>query len=156
MKYTRRGMLAPTKAELITPFDTLINQMLNDAFPAFNKSFGEDFFVKGAYPKVNVMDKEDSVVIEAAVPGLGKEDIDLELKEDNLTIRGKSMNHSSSNLDYVRREIKRSSFQRTFSLGQNLDQNKISASCDAGILTIQIPKIVEEEKLNEPIKIAIE
>ena len=156
MKYMRRGMLAPTKAELITPFDTLINQMLNDTFPSFNKSFGEDFFVKGAYPKVNVMDNKDSVVIEAAVPGLAKEDIELELKEDCLTIRGKSMNHSSSNLDYVRREIKRSSFQRSFSLGQNLDQNNISASCDAGILTIQIPKIVEEEKVNEPIKITIE
>lgn len=155
MRYKKRALFEPSKAEIITPFDTLINQVMNDAFPQFNKSFGDDFFAKGAYPKVNVLDKKEAVVIEAAVPGLSGDDIDLELKEDLLTIRGRSNQAGHGDDEFVRREIKRSSFQRSFSLGQNLDSTKISASCSNGILIIRIPKIAEDKRPEEARKIKI-
>ena len=134
--------------ELITPFDSIINELFNDNFASLSKAFGEDFFVKGSYPKVNVMDNETSITIEAAVPGMAKEDITLEIKDDTLTISGKSNQHSEqSGSSYVRRELKKSRFERSFALGENLDKDNITASCENGILTMTLPKLSPEEKI---------
>ena len=134
--------------ELITPFDSLINELFNDNFAPLKQAFGDDFFVKGSYPKVNVVDTNDSIVIEAAVPGMAKEDITLEIKDDVLTISGKA-NQSAEyeGNSFVRREIKRSRFERSFALGDNLDREKISATCDNGILKMVLPKVLPEDQI---------
>lgn len=143
--------------ELITPFDSIINELFNDNFAPLKQAFGEDFFVKGSYPKVNVVDTNDSIVIEAAVPGMAKEDITLEIKEDVLTISGKS-NQSAEyeGNSFVRREIKRSRFERSFALGDNLDREKISATCDNGILKMILPKVLQEDQIPHSQFISIE
>lgn len=134
--------------ELITPFDSLLNELFNDNFAPLKQAFGDDFFVRGSYPKVNVMNTDDSVVIEAAVPGLAKEDITLEIKEDVLTISGKSNQADDySGASFVRREIKRSRFERSFALGDNLDRMNISATCDNGVLKLVLPKVAPEEQI---------
>ena len=134
--------------ELITPFDSLINELFNDNFAPLKQAFGDDFFVKGSYPKVNVVDTNDSIVIEAAVPGMAKEDITLEIKDDVLTISGKA-NQSAEyeGSSFVRREIKRSRFERSFALGDNLDREKISATCDNGIMKMVLPKDLPEDQI---------
>jgi HSP20 family protein len=143
--------------ELITPFDSLLNELFNDNFSGLTKSFGEDFFIRGSYPKVNVVDAENEIVIEAAVPGLSKEDISLEIKDDILTISGNSNQNSNySNESFVRREIKRSKFQRSFALGENLNKDNVRASCLDGVLTLRVPKIMPEEKVSEPKYIPID
>jgi len=129
-------------AELITPFDSLINEFFNDSYSGLAKTFGDDFFVKGSYPKVNVLDLKDRVVIEAAIPGMTKKDIAVELKDDVLTLSGdKRQNDEYSDVSFVRRELKRSKFQRSFALGEYLNQDEITASCADGVLTLEIPKI---------------
>ena len=137
-------------AELITPFDTMINEFFNDTYSGLSKTFGDDFFIKGSYPKVNVLDLDDKVVIEAAIPGMNKEDVTVELKSGTLTISGGSnqSNHGDG-ANFVRRELKRSKFQRSFALGENLDQSSISASCDNGILTLNIQKLSPESNKEE-------
>ena len=128
--------------EWITPFDRLFDDMLNNMFPTFSQDLGDDFFVKGSYPKVNVVSQEDSVMIEAAVPGLNKSDVNVEVRDGVLTIRGESNQHGDiQNDQYVKREIKRSAFQRSFRLGENLDESKIEGAYDNGILTLTIPKL---------------
>ena len=132
---------APSRTELATPFDSLINDMMNELFP-IGKTFGEDFFVKGSYPKVNVIDEESSVLIEAAVPGMKREDITLEIKENNLSISGKAnQNSSTKDSSFIRREIKRSKFSRSFNLSKDLDVDGIKATCEDGVLSIRIPKL---------------
>jgi HSP20 family protein len=129
-------------AELITPFDSLINELFNDSFSGLSKTFGDDFFVKGSYPKVNVLDLKDRVVIEAAIPGMTKEEVVVELKDDVLTLSGdKRQSDEYSDVSFVRRELKRSRFQRSFALGEHLNQDEITASCVDGILTLEIPKV---------------
>ena len=59
-----------TKREFLTPFDRLFDDMLTDMFPSFHREFGDEFFSKGSYPKVNVINHEDHILIEAAIPGL--------------------------------------------------------------------------------------
>ena len=146
----RRNGLAPrafTRNEFLTPFDRLFDDMLGNMFPTFSNDLGDDFFSKGSYPKVNVINNENNVVIEAAIPGMQTEEVEVEVEENVLTIRGKSNQHASINeTQYVRREIKRSAFQRSFSLGENLDSENIVGSCDSGVLTLTIPKLVPSEK----------
>ena len=136
-----------TRDEFLTPFDRLFDDFFKNSFPSVTKDFGEDFFSKGSYPKVNVLNNVNNIVIEAAIPGLTKEDVQVEVKDDILTIRAESNQNSTvENPQYVKREIKRSAFRRSFNLGENLDQENIEGECENGILTLRIPKLVPAEK----------
>ena len=133
--------------EFLTPFDRLFDDFFKVSFPSLSKDFGEDFFSKGSYPKVNVVDNADNIVIEAAVPGLTKADVQVEVQDNVLTIKAESnQNVAVESSQYVKREIKRSAFQRSFNLGENLDQDKIAGECENGVLKLIIPKIVPVEK----------
>ena len=134
-----------SKREFLTPFDRLFDDMINDIMPSFSRDFGEDFFTKGSYPKVNVINYDDSIRIEAAIPGMDKSDINVELADGVLIIQGNSnQNMNISDDQYVKREIKKSAFKRSFKLNDNLDIDRISAEFDKGILTLGIPKIVPD------------
>ena len=133
--------------EFLTPFDRIFDDFFRSSFPSLSKDFGEDFVSKGSYPKVKVVDNADSIVIEAAVPGLTKKDVQVEVQDNVLTIKAESNQNSDiENSQYVKREIKRSAFQRSFNLGENLDQEKITGECENGVLALTIPKVVPEEK----------
>jgi|TARA_Y100000310_G_C20287175_1_gene625433 HSP20 family protein len=152
--------LAPralSRNEWLTPFDRLFDDMLGNMFPTVASDLGEDFFVKGAYPKVNVINNEENVLIEAAIPGMNKEDVAVEVSDGVLTIQGTSNQREDvDNGQYVKREIKRSAFQRSFRLGENLDEAAIQGSYDNGILCLTIPKVVPttEDHLIRKIEIA--
>ena len=145
-----------SRSEFLTPFDAIFDDMINSMFPAASRDLGENFFNKGSYPKVNVINKPDSLLIEAAIPGMDKEDVSVEVHEGVLTVRGSSNQHNDiMDGQYVKREIKRSSFQRAFRLGDNLLSSEIVASYDKGVLSLEIPKRVVEDSPSEPIKIEI-
>ncbi len=159
MTLVRRHALTPriSRDEWLTPFDRLFDDMLGSMFPTLAHDVGEDFFVKGSYPKVNVINNDTDVTIEAAIPGLDKEDVTVQVTEGVLTIQGTSNQHEDiKDGQYVKREIKRSAFQRSFRLGDNLDESKIKGNYDNGILTLTIPKVVptEEERTVRKIEIS--
>ncbi len=145
----RRNNFAPralSRNEFLTPFDRVFDDMFSNMFPTFSRDFGEDFFVKGSYPKVNVVNRETSIDIEAAIPGMSKDEVAVEITDGTLTIQGNSNQRDDvEDGQSVRREIKRSKFQRSFRLGDNLDQAGITANYDNGILTLNIPKIVPDD-----------
>ena len=58
---------APSRNEFLTPFDRVFDDMLSSMFPTFSRDLGEDFFAKGSYPKVNVVNRDTSIDIEAAI-----------------------------------------------------------------------------------------
>jgi len=131
-----------SKRELFSPFDELINSMWGDFFPDIHKEFGQDFFLQGTYPKVNVLTFDDRLEIEAAIPGLTKENVDVEVTDGVLTIRGESNQRTDvEDSQYARREVKRSAFARSFQLGENLDESAITAAYENGVLTLAIPKL---------------
>ena len=153
----RRRVPARTlsKKEFLTPFDRLFDDMLTGMFPDFHRDFGEDFFSKGSYPKVNVINHDSRLVIEAAIPGMTRDDINVEITDNVLTIQGMSnQNENISDSQYVRREIKRSSFRRSFTLSETLDSENIDANFGNGILTLEIPKFVPDSA--EPVTRKIE
>ena len=88
------------------------------------------------------MNFDDRIEIEAAIPGLNKDNVTVEVIDRLLTIKGESNQRDDVNENqYVRREVKRSAFARSFTLGDNLDEQQISGAHNNGILTITIPKI---------------
>ena len=127
--------------DFITTFDSLFDEMMNSLYPSEGNKMNKDFFLKGSYPKCNVFSTKNDLIIEAAIPGLTKDDISIDVKEGILSISGSSVNadKESKPVEYMYREIKKSSFQRSFSLSDRLDQTSTSARVDNGILTISIP-----------------
>jgi len=135
-----------SKRELFSPFDELINSLWGDMFPTLHKEVGQDFFLQGGYPKVNVVTFDDRVEIEAAIPGLSKDAVEVEVIDGTLTIRGESNQRDDvADAQYARREVKRSAFARSFQLGDNLDETNVGAAYENGILTLTIPKVQPTE-----------
>jgi len=136
---------AVTRQEFLTPFDRLFDDAMSNLFPTFSNELGQDFFAKGSYPKVNVINYDNEVTIEAAIPGMDKDDVSVELTDNILTIIGSSNQKANvKEMQYVKREIKKSSFKRSFTLSDNLNASEISAHFDKGILTLSIPKLVPD------------
>ena len=136
-----------SRDEFLTPFDQVFDDFITTVFPGFARDVGSDFFSKGSYPKVNVINHSDTVIIEAAVPGLTKSAITLDLKDDTLTIKGESNQHEEiKDSQYLYRELKKSTFTRSFNLSNLFDKQNITANCEDGILTITIPKKIETKE----------
>ena len=141
------------KDEFLTPFSTFFDNFINDTF---TDSFGMDFFEKGTYPKVDVRDEETQIVIEAEVPGLTKEQVNVELDNGILRIKGEKQETDDKNIkSYVHKELKKSAFCRSFSVGDNIDVNGVDAKFNNGVLEITLKKIKPDPKKEEVKKIEV-
>jgi HSP20 family protein len=130
----------------ISTFDKVFDEITRRDFPEFFQHFGAEPFGKAAYPKVNVITNDESVVIEAELAGYKKDEIDIEVKEGVLTISGgaSQLNEQTDKVVYLLRELKRSSFSRSFKLGDQLNASDVDAKFDNGLLTITIQKLEKE------------
>lgn len=143
--------------EFMMPFDRMFDEIIKASFPGLQSKYGGDFFEKGSYPKVDILETKDALIIEAAVPGMTKEEITVDVHDGILMISGEKRLGESSKIDgsYIYRELKRSTFRRSWTLAENLDPSKISAKLENGMLYLTIGKIQEEE-LPRPRQIKIE
>lgn len=135
-----------SRDEFLTPVDSLLDRFFNEAVPAFGQDFGVEFFGNNSYPKVDVRDYDDKITIEAEIPGLAKEDVSVDLEAQVLTITGgKREVKDDEGARYIRKELKRSSFKRSFKLGDNMNVKKIQADFDNGLLLVTVPKREKDE-----------
>ena len=126
----------------LSPFDKVYDQMMEAHFPEVVKQVGVNPMQGTAYPKVNVYEYEDKVGVIAEIPGLDKKHIDIEVEDNVLTISGDKHGIPEDNgAKVIRRELKTSSFKRSFTLGEELDGDSVSANFKDGILSISIQKI---------------
>lgn len=141
-----------SRDEFLTPFDSLFDNIIDKALPSFSQEFGVSFFGNNSYPKVDVIDLEDSIEIDAEIPGLSKEEVSVDLEENILSITGsKRTDDSTEKKQYIRKELKRSSFKRSFKLSSSFELSKINAKFNNGLLNIKIPKKTPDK--NKKIKI---
>ena len=94
-------------------------------------------------PAVNVRESDDEYQIEVAAPGMKKKDFKVNFENGRLTISSevKDEKEEGKNSNYTRREYRYQSFQRTFTVPENLvDSEKIQANYSEGILYITLPK----------------
>ncbi len=104
--------------------------------------------------KVNIKEDEKAFHLSAVVPGWKEEDVHLEINDNILTLRG---NHEETReedtSEYKMREFVRQSFERSFRLGDHIDQDKISAKLEAGVLNVVMPKKEEVKPKVQRVKI---
>lgn len=114
--------------------------------------FDEDRFFRT--PLANVSEDDHAFHMTAELPGLDKGDLEVTIHDGQLEIKGeKKAEHEEKKEGYVRREYSSSSYFRSFELPENVDENKIDATLEKGILKLDLPKKEIEEK--EKKKIAV-
>lgn len=103
---------------------------------------------KVGYPRIDAYNKDNNLYIEATIPGLSKENVDVSWDNNILTISGKSSNSNEvSKENFHIKEIHKSSFKRSFKLNaEDYELDKINASVNNGILKLQIPCKKKEVK----------
>lgn len=98
-------------------------------------------------PKVDVIDREGEVVLRAEVPGVRKEDLDVSVSDNAVTIRGETRHEEKEEKgDYYRSEMRRGSFARTIALPSNVNADQAKASFSDGVLELTLPKVEKTKK----------
>jgi len=99
-------------------------------------------------PRVDILDHTDDIEVQAALPGVKKEDLEVSVTNQTITIRSSTKEEKKEEAKgkYFRREISRGEFQRTLSLPDNVDGEKAKASFKDGILKVTIPKTEKSKR----------
>ena len=139
----------------LTPFDKMFDQMIETHFPNVVQQVGVKPYQGTAYPKVNVYEYQDRIGIIAEIPGLKKKQLNIEVENGVLTISGdKHGIEEQEGATVLRRELKASSFKRSFELGEQLNSDSINANFNDGILSISIDKKEPEIPKKKFVKIS--
>ena len=122
------------------PFETLLGLQR-----AMESVMGSDWFGtrtsgSGAFPLINVFSDGDGFVVVAELPGVRKEDLDIQVRGDTLRIRGKKSIAYDEEASIHRRERSAGEFDRTLSLPDDVDAAKVSAEYRDGVLTLRLPR----------------
>ncbi|GAB4543013.1 MAG: Hsp20/alpha crystallin family protein [Ruegeria sp.] len=102
-------------------------------------------------PLADIVETPDGVTLMLEMPGVGAEDVDVTLEKRVLTIRGKVHPSQPEKLQLVYAEYGEGDFERSFTMSDDFDADKISASVSNGVLTVTLPRAVEAK----PKKIAV-
>ncbi|HOE74596.1 MAG TPA: Hsp20 family protein [bacterium] len=98
------------------------------------------------YPAINVRQTENNILIEADVPGMKQEDIDIEISDNMVTIAGeRKASHEEKGANYFHKEVSFGSFRRSINLPVDVRGDKASADIVDGTLVVKLPK-AEPEK----------
>ncbi len=114
--------------------------------------FNDDFLGhftgnRSAAPAVNIVEDDHEFRIDVAAPGLSKDDFQIDVNEDVLTISSeREEKDEEKDGEYMRREFSYNAFKRCFQLPDAVNQDKIAAKQKDGILSIHLPKKEEEIK----------
>lgn len=126
----------------------------------FNDFFDTDFMprVSATAPAINVKESEKDYTVELAAPGLTKDDFNVNIDNDgnlHIKIENKSNKKDEDKKShYLRREFSYSKYEQTLLLPDDVEKNKIAASVNHGVLTVELPKLVKaEEKTARQIEI---
>lgn len=134
----------------------LVGNRFNREFDAFlpDRFYGNT--VSTSTPAVNIVEDKESFRIEVAAPGMKKEDFKINLNNNHLTISAQQPENkvNENGEKYARREFSYRSFQRTFTLPQSVEGEKVEATYTDGILHVALPKR-EEAKVKPAREIAI-
>ncbi len=143
------GKLQQQRVRAMSPFDEM-DRLFEDFFPrGWMQPLRHEWPAwaevaapfAGRSPKVDVVERDDSVVVRAELPGVNKDDMDISLTEDSVTINATTRQESEKEEgDYHRREISQGSFSRTVALPAAVQSEEAKASFKDGVLELTLPK----------------
>ena len=110
-------------------------------------------------PAVNIQEKNTNFVVQLAVPGLSKENFNIEVEDDVLKISAevsseKEEKNTETETKFTRKEFNYSSFKRSFTLPENVNVDEVNATYKEGVLEITLPKKEEEKALKRMVEIS--
>ena len=124
-----------------------ISSILNRHFDNLYPDYGFDEMSENLSIPVEVRDKKDEYDVRAELPGVKKEDLDIEINDNYLTISAtKSEEKNEEEKTYKKSEFSYGEFSRTLYLPQDVDTDKIDAKLEHGVLKLVIPKLNKEDK----------
>lgn len=158
---------APVKTGALDPFLSLrrsIDQMFDDFVQGWpgrpvrslleRETLWPLGYDGGAGLKVDVSENEKEIEICAELPGMDEKDVEVVLREGMLTIKGeKKAEREEKKKDYYMMERQFGNFQRSIRLPETIDQDKIKASFDKGVLSVVCPKLATAAVKEKKIKI---
>ena len=93
-------------------------------------------------PRVDLIDRESELLVRAEIPGVKKDDLDVSVSDDNVTIRGEVKHETAEEEgEYYHREMTYGSFYRTIALPAGVDTEKCKVTFKDGILEMKLPKL---------------
>jgi HSP20 family protein len=135
-RFWRRPWAGLWRAPLLRPFGAFTREHLTWA------------------PRMDVYEKDNAIVFKAELPGLKKEDVEVQVEGEDLVIRGESKAESEvKDEDYYRSERSYGSFYRRMPLPAGVTPEQIQANLKDGVLEVRVPKAAEAKA--EPKKIAV-
>ncbi len=98
-------------------------------------------------PHVDLVERDEEVVLRAEVPGVEKKDIDVSITGNSVTIKGQTRHEEKEEKgEYYRCEISRGAFSRTVALPAPVDPDRANANFKDGILEITLPKVEKAKR----------
>ena len=119
----------------------------NEARPAQDHAVRQEYLL----PDVNIFETKDGYVLEAEMPGVSKEGLEITLEGNEITIVGHRQTEATTG-ELLFRERRLADYRRVFELDPAVDTAKVSAKMDQGVLTLTLPK---SERV-KPRKIAVD
>lgn len=125
---------------LFTPATNALTQVRNEVERMFDNAFP---FSSGtrSYPTFNMIEDEDRVYVEAEMPGVRMEDLEITVANGMLTISGRREVTAPEDANTLRRERKAIEFERSLSLPGTLDASETEAVLRDGVLVLTMPKV---------------
>jgi HSP20 family protein len=146
---------APLAHDPFTGFRREMDRLFNDFFaPTESRSFGAAPAASAAWPSIDVNEADQAYTVTAEVPGLEEQDLELNLRDNVLTIRGeKRQEHKEEERGRTYAERFYGRFQRTIPFDAEIDADKVEATFKNGILTVNLPKNAETREKSRKIEI---
>lgn len=146
----------PAKVESSGPFQELEKRM-HDMESRFEDFFSADWMHPSTWelpdwaqmsqlelkvPKMDIVDRDDDVLVRVDLPGVKKEDVDVSLTDNTVTVKGSTSEEKKEEKgDYYRCETMQGSFSRTMSLPSEVDGSKAKSTFKDGVLEVVVPKL---------------
>jgi HSP20 family protein len=110
--------------------------------------------VEGFSPRIEVKETDKKILISAEIPGMKEKEINVSLRENNLMIEGEKVKEKKKEeMGYYRSEFSYGHFYRTISLPAEVDQDKVEATYENGVLNISLNKLTEGKQTTKKIEI---
>jgi HSP20 family protein len=126
------------------PFRELrgLHDEMNQLFSGFGKGFDANEFARGAWaPSVDIFEDQERLIVEAELPGMNREDFELSVENNVLTLKGERKFEKKDERDnYHRVERQYGSFVRQFTLPQTITAEGATADFENGVLRVSLPK----------------
>ena len=96
-------------------------------------------------PNTDIIESDGELRLYMDMPGVRKEDVDVKLEKNNLTVNGKLHINNYADYQSLFSEYNLGSFSRSFEISNEIEQSKIAAKMEDGVLMLTLPKIPEKE-----------